>query len=119
MNWKKVILWSLPLVTALVIMMIVVRPGNTQEYNQFKDGFNSLASGQTVFLSEGVEMRRGVIFVWVSRESGFSQPYLVFSNTCTNIPFKFTSVHDNSVNQVEVIVCNIEGDTYYRVPISS
>jgi hypothetical protein len=119
MNWKKVFLWSLVLVMALVIMMIVLSVENTQEYNQFKDGFSSLPSGQTIFLSDGVEMRREAVFVWVTQKPGLPQQRLVFPNTCTKIPYKLTSVHDNSVAETVVIVCNIMGDMYYRVPITS
>ena len=118
MNWKKVFLWSLALVVALALMS-VVRLGNTQEYYQFQDAFNSLAPGQTIWLSDGVEMKQGVIFLWVLKEKGLSRPYLVFFNTCTHIPFELTSVHDNSVAHTDVTVCNIMGNVYYWAPIIS
>ena len=120
MNWKKLLYWSL-LVMSLLNLMIVTRPRNTPEYDQIPGLFKSLNIGNTILLSEGVEMRRGIFFVWVTGESGFLQPYLVLFNTCNiNIPFKLTSAHwDNSVARVPVFVCNIEGDMYYRVPMSS
>jgi hypothetical protein len=119
MNWKKVFRWSLLLAVALVIGITFLGLESTQEYYRFKNSFNTLPAGQTIWLSDGVEMRRGGIFLWVLKEQGISRPYLLFLNTCTRIPYELTSVHDNSVALTEVIVCNIMGDMYYRVPITS
>ena len=119
MNRKKIFLWSLLLVVAFIILMKVLSLGSTQEYYQFRGSFSSLPSGQTIFLSDGVEMRREGILLWKTQKRGLSQQYLVFPNTCRRIPYELTSVHDNSVAQTEAIVCNIQGHMYYRLPITS
>jgi hypothetical protein len=122
MNWKKAFRWSLLLVAALfmiIVIIVVLGHESTQAYYRFQNAFSSLPAGQTIWLSDGVEMRREGSFLWVLKEKGISRAYLLFFNTCTRIPYELTSVHDNSVALTEVIVCNVMGDMYYRVPITS
>jgi hypothetical protein len=115
MNSKKVFLWS---AMALVIMIIVISHINTQEYYQFEDSFGSLPPNRTIVLSQGVEMRRGAKFQLILNEKGLSRPYSVFFNTCTRIPYEMISPHHDAVAQTDVIVCNILGKMYYRIPIT-
>jgi hypothetical protein len=118
MKMNKAFLWLLLFVVVLVILLVTVRTGSAQEYYQFNDAFSTLPSGQTIILSAGVEMRLDALSVSVTQH-GIPKKYLVLLNTCSRIPYELTSVHDNSVAQTDVIVCNIRGGFYYRVPLTS
>lgn len=119
MKAKKVLILSLLLVIALVSIVVAVNSAVPQEYQQNQMFFRPFPLGQNVLLGELFEMRRGIIFVWVSEQSGPTNRYFIFINSCLNIPFKLTSAHNSAIGQTDVIVCNIWGAMYFLVPINS
>ncbi len=119
MKSKKVLVLSLLLVIALASIVIAVNFAVPQEYQQNQMFFRPFPLDQNVLLGDLFEMRRGIIFVWVSEQSGPTNSYFIFINSCLNIPIKLTSSHHSAIAQTDVIVCNIWGAMYFRVPINS
>jgi len=119
MKSKKALILLLLLVLALASIVVAVNSAVPQEYQQNQISFRPFAVGQNVLLGELFEMRRGIIFVWVSEQSGPTNRYFIFINSCLNIPFKLTSPHNSAIAQTDVIVCNIWGAMYFLVPIIS
>ena len=95
-------------------------PAIPKEYSDFKDSYNRLPMDTEIPVGELFKMKLGTTFLWVTRGEGSSSPYLHPSiNTCRKIPAELTSVHNDSIALIEVSVCNIAGEFFYRVPITS
>ncbi len=119
MNSKKAFWLSSSFVICLVLVVVVGSITTPQEYKQNANFYMPFAFDQTVLLGDLFVMKRDFIFVWTSSESGPAKPYFIFINSCLNIPFKLTSPHHSAIAQTDVIVCNIWGAMYFRVPIIS
>ena len=119
MKSKKAFWLSSSFVICLVLVVVVGSITTPQEYKQNANFYLPFPADQTVLLGDLFVMKRDFILIWTSSESGPAKPYFIFFNTCINIPFKLTSIHNSSVSQTDVIVCNIWGGIYYRVPIIS
>src|SRR4026209_1516803 len=119
MKSKKALILSLLLVIALVSVVVAVNSRVPQEYLQNQMFFLPFPAGQNVLLGDLFEMRRETIIVWVSEQSGPTNRYFIFINSCINIPIKLTSPHHSAIAHTDVVVCNIWGAIYFRVPINS
>ena len=109
MKAKKVLILSLLLVIALVSIVVALNSSVPQEYQQNQMFFLPFPLDQNVLLGDLFEMRRGIIFMWMSEQSGPTNRYFIFINSCLNIPIKLTSSHHSAIAQTDVIVCNVWG----------
>jgi hypothetical protein len=123
-NSERAKMTRLNLVLAAITLMLTTvgcRPQEIpKEYSDFKDSYFSLPLDTEIPVGELFKMKLESSFLWVTKGKGPPIPYINPSiNTCRKIPAELTSVHNDSIALIEVSVCNIEGEYFYRVPITS